>query len=152
MKKALLFSFFIFIFSITLWAQPNITVNNFPFIERAIYQPVDSSTVAGFGTIVNTFWDFGSVQQKGAHRTVYYTQVSNHPMFTTATEKTEAWIMFDDTNVYVSARIWDSAPESQWVANEMRRDTSQLRQNDTFAVFFDTFYDRRNGYNFYKWF
>ena len=66
-----------------------------------------------------------------------------------ATEKTEAWIMFDDTNVYVSARIWDSAPESQWVANEMRRDTSQLRQNDTFAVFFDTFYDRRNGYNFY---
>lgn len=66
-----------------------------------------------------------------------------------ASEKTEAWIMFDDTNVYVSARIWDSAPESEWVANEMRRDTSQLRQNDTFAVFLDTFYDRRNGFNFY---
>ena len=57
--------------------------------------------------------------------------------------------MFDETNVYVSARIWDSAPESEWVANEMRRDTNQLRQNDTFAVFFDTFYDRRNGFNFY---
>ena len=55
-----------------------------------------------------------------------------------ATERTEAWIMFDDTNVYVSARVWDSAPESQWVANEMRRDTSQLRQNDTFTAFFDT--------------
>jgi TolB-like protein len=66
-----------------------------------------------------------------------------------ASEKTDAWIMFDDTNVYVSARVWDSAPESEWVANEMRRDTSQLRQNDTFAVFFDTFYDRRNGFNFY---
>ena len=66
-----------------------------------------------------------------------------------ATEKTEAWIMFDDTNVYVSARVWDSAPESEWVANEMRRDTNQLRQNDTFAAFFDTFYDRRNGVNFY---
>ena len=66
-----------------------------------------------------------------------------------ATEKTEAWIMFDDTNVYVSARIWDSAPESEWIANEMRRDTNQLRQNDTFTVFFDTFYDRRNGVNFY---
>ena len=66
-----------------------------------------------------------------------------------ATEKTEAWIMFDETNVYVSARIWDSAPESEWVANEMRRDTTQLRQNDTFAVNFDTFYDRRNGFNFY---
>ena len=66
-----------------------------------------------------------------------------------ATERTEAWILFDETNVYVSARVWDSAPESQWVANEMRRDTSQLRQNDTFTAFFDTFYDRRNGFNFY---
>ena len=66
-----------------------------------------------------------------------------------ASERTEAWIMFDDTNVYVSARVHDSAPESEWVANEMRRDTSQLRQNDTFTVFFDTFYDRRNGFNFY---
>ena len=66
-----------------------------------------------------------------------------------ATERTEAWILFDETNIYVSARLWDSAPESQWVANEMRRDTSQLRQNDTFAVLFDTFYDRRNGVHFY---
>ena len=66
-----------------------------------------------------------------------------------ATERTEAWILFDEINVYVSARVWDSAPESQWVANEMRRDTSQLRQNDTFAVLFDTFYDRRNGVHFY---
>ena len=66
-----------------------------------------------------------------------------------ATEQTEAWILFDDTNVYVSARVHDSAPESEWVANEMRRDTNQLRQNDTFTAFFDTFYDRRNGFNFY---
>ena len=66
-----------------------------------------------------------------------------------ATERTEAWIMFDDANIYVAARVHDSAPESEWVANEMRRDTNQLRQNDTFAVLFDTFYDRRNGFNFY---
>ena len=66
-----------------------------------------------------------------------------------ATERTEAWVMFDDTNVYVAGRLYESVPESQWVANEMRRDTSQLRQNDTFTAFFDTFYDRRNGFNFY---
>ena len=65
-----------------------------------------------------------------------------------ATERTDAWILFDETNVYVSARVWDSAPESQWIANEMRRDTRQFRQNDTFTAFFDTFYDRRNGFNF----
>ena len=57
--------------------------------------------------------------------------------------------MFDERNVYVAGRVWDSAPPSAWVANEMRRDTSQLRQNDTFAVMFDTFYDRRNGVSFY---
>ena len=66
-----------------------------------------------------------------------------------ATERTEAWVLFDEENVYVSARMWDSAPESEWVANELRRDARQLRQNDTFAVLFDTFYDRRNGFNFY---
>jgi len=66
-----------------------------------------------------------------------------------ATEKTEAWIMFDQTNIYVSGRIWDSGPPSEWVANEMRRDSAQLRQSDTFAVMFDTFYDHRNGVSFF---
>ena len=66
-----------------------------------------------------------------------------------ATEKTEAWILFDERNLYVAARIWDSAPPSEWVADEMRRDATQLRQNDTFAVVFDTFYDRRNATTFY---
>ena len=66
-----------------------------------------------------------------------------------ASEKTEAWVTFDANNVYVTARCWDRAPESQWVANELRRNTAQLRQNDTFGVMLDTFYDRRNGYFFY---
>ncbi|TDI22948.1 MAG: hypothetical protein E2P06_11225 [Acidobacteria bacterium] len=65
-----------------------------------------------------------------------------------ATERTEAWIMFDERNIYVASRIWDSAPPSEWVANEMRRDSNQLRQNDHFLVLFDTFYDRRNGVAF----
>ena len=66
-----------------------------------------------------------------------------------ATERTEAWLLFDDENIYVGVRAHDSAPPDQWVANDMRRDTPQLRQNDTVAVIFDTFYDRRNGVAFY---
>ena len=66
-----------------------------------------------------------------------------------ASEKTEVWVMFDRANVYVGARLSDSAPPSRWVANEMRRDTSQLRENDSFWVAFDTFMDRRNGVVFY---
>ena len=66
-----------------------------------------------------------------------------------ASEKTEAWILFSDTSVYVSAKLWDSAPESAWVMNEMRRDTSQLRDNDSLFVSFDTFHDQRNAVVFY---
>jgi hypothetical protein len=66
-----------------------------------------------------------------------------------ATEKTEMWITFDADNIYVSARAWDSAPESEWTANEMRRDTNQLRNNDNIGVSFDTFYDHRNAFFFY---
>ena len=68
--------------------------------------------------------------------------------FKPATEKTEAWIFFDEDNIYISARNWESHPERR-VANEMRRDTAQLRQNDTFGALLDTFHDRRNGYIFY---
>ena len=66
-----------------------------------------------------------------------------------STERTEVWVMFDRDTVYVSARCWDSAPPEQWTANEMRRDTRQLLQNDAFGVMFDTFHDRRNGFVFY---
>jgi hypothetical protein len=65
------------------------------------------------------------------------------------TERTEAWVMFDADYLYVTARCWDSAPPDKWIANEMRRDTSQMRQNDHFGVMLDTFHDRRNGYVFY---
>ena len=65
-----------------------------------------------------------------------------------STERTEAWILYNDDNVYVAARLWDSAPESQWIANEMQRDSFQLIQNEYFSAAFDTFYDRRNGFAF----
>ncbi len=66
-----------------------------------------------------------------------------------ATERTEAWVTYDDDNFYLSCRCWDSAPPEEWTANELRRDTNQLRQNDMFGALLDTFHDRRNGFNFY---
>ena len=65
-----------------------------------------------------------------------------------ASERTEVWVFFDGTNVYVSARLWEKE-RNRRVANEMRRDSFNLYNNDHFAVLFDTFYDRRNGYSFY---
>ncbi len=64
-----------------------------------------------------------------------------------ATEKTDVWVFFDRDYLYVSARLYDSAPDKR-VATEMRRDANNLYNNDHFGVSFDGFYDRRNGYGF----
>jgi hypothetical protein len=63
-------------------------------------------------------------------------------------ERTESWGLFDDTNLYFTCRCWDQRPE-RIVANDMRRDSSNLRQNDNVAVELDTFHDKRNGFLFY---
>ena len=64
-----------------------------------------------------------------------------------ATEDTEVWVFFDDHNVYVGVRCLDSRPDGI-IANEMRRDNSNIFQNDSITVVLDTFYDRRSGFFF----
>ncbi len=64
-----------------------------------------------------------------------------------ATERTDAWVFFDDERVYFSFRVWETAPE-RVIANEMRRDNSNVYQNDHIAFVIDTFYDRRNALEF----
>jgi hypothetical protein len=63
---------------------------------------------------------------------------------TPASERTDVWISFDDDNVYVSVRAWESQPE-RMIANEMRRDSFRLLQNENFAFLFDTFFDKRSS-------
>jgi hypothetical protein len=64
-----------------------------------------------------------------------------------ATEKTDAWIFFDDDSLFISFRLWESRPDAL-VANEMRRDSNNIFQNDHIAFLLDTFRDRRNGIEF----
>jgi hypothetical protein len=65
-----------------------------------------------------------------------------------ATERTEAWVAFDDENVYVSFRVWDSQMDTL-IATEMRRDsTNNWQGNDLVSFIFDTFYDRRSSFTF----
>ena len=61
-----------------------------------------------------------------------------------ATEKTEVWVFYDDRYVYLSAKCWESRPEHV-VVNEMRRDNTNIGQNDNLAWMFDTLNDRRTG-------
>ncbi len=64
-----------------------------------------------------------------------------------STVKTDVWLLFDDGAVYVAARCWQEA-SLRLVANELRRDAQNMFENDNFAVIFDTFHDRRNGFMF----
>ena len=66
-----------------------------------------------------------------------------------SSERTDVWVAFDDTHIYVTCRCWDRAAPETWVVNELRRDTPGLRNNEHFGVMFDTFYDRRSGMMFY---
>jgi hypothetical protein len=63
-----------------------------------------------------------------------------------ATERTELWIFFDETTLYLSVRCLDSEPD-RIIANEMRRD-GNVFQNDNIQFAIDTFYDRRSGFSF----
>ncbi|MSO62350.1 MAG: hypothetical protein EXQ50_09705 [Acidobacteria bacterium] len=64
-----------------------------------------------------------------------------------ASDKTEFWVFFDDQNIYVGARLWETHPDRR-VTSDMRRDASNMYNNDHLAVLFDTFDDRRNGFGF----
>jgi hypothetical protein len=65
-----------------------------------------------------------------------------------ASEKTEVWLFFDQDNVYVTARAWESRPD-RMIANEMRRDSNNiLTGGDHLGFSLDTFYDRRNAAQF----
>jgi hypothetical protein len=61
-----------------------------------------------------------------------------------ATEKTDVWVSFDADNIYVTVRAWESQPD-RMIVNEMRRDSTNIYQNENFQFAFDTFYDRRNS-------
>jgi Domain of unknown function (DUF5916)/Carbohydrate family 9 binding domain-like len=61
-----------------------------------------------------------------------------------ATERTELWIFFDATNIYFTVRCLDDQPD-RIIANEMRRDSNNIFQNDNVQIVVDTFYDRRSG-------
>lgn len=64
-----------------------------------------------------------------------------------ATERTEVRVLYGANHLYIGVRAFDSAPEGI-VATEMRRDSTQMLDEDNFQIILDTFRDRRSGYMF----
>lgn len=63
-----------------------------------------------------------------------------------ASEATEVQVAFSETHLFVAVRAYDSEP-SEIIARELGRDV-RLFRDDSIALLFDTFHDRRNAYFF----
>ncbi|MCI0435602.1 MAG: carbohydrate binding family 9 domain-containing protein, partial [Gemmatimonadetes bacterium] len=63
-----------------------------------------------------------------------------------ASERTEVRIAFDDANLYIAARLFDTEPD-RIVVNDIRKDF-RAEDQDAFELILDTFNDHRNGYVF----
>jgi uncharacterized protein DUF5916/cellulose/xylan binding protein with CBM9 domain len=64
-----------------------------------------------------------------------------------SSEKTEVRFLYNDDNLYIGARCWDSDPRHLTI-HELRQDF-ESRQSDTFAVFLDSLHDRQSGFSFW---
>ena len=64
-----------------------------------------------------------------------------------ATERTEVRVLYDGAHLYVGILAFDSSPELV-TATEMRRDGSQILNEDSFQIILDTFMDSRSAYMF----
>jgi len=61
------------------------------------------------------------------------------------TEKTEVWIAYDESFLYVAARLYDSEP-NKIVSRLVRRD--EIVDSDCFEFAVDPYFDRRSGFLF----
>ncbi|MGE4055626.1 MAG: DUF5916 domain-containing protein, partial [Vicinamibacterales bacterium] len=74
--------------------------------------------------------------------------VQQEPLYgAPVSERTEVWLLYDDSNIYVACRCWHDDPD-RIVANDMRRDGSRQTAHDNVTLTIDPFHDRRNGYLF----
>ena len=64
-----------------------------------------------------------------------------------ATQRTEVRVLYDGANLYVGVLAFDSSPE-RVAATEMRRDGSQITNEDNFQIILDTFMDSNSAYMF----
>jgi hypothetical protein len=63
-----------------------------------------------------------------------------------ASEKTEVGFLYDDKNLYIGIKCYDSDP-SKIIAREMRRDAI-VDDDDYFELVLDTYHDHRSAYYF----
>ena len=73
--------------------------------------------------------------------------IQNFPTFGIgATAKTTVKVLYDDEAVYIGAYLYD---DTHLIRNQLTaRDAEQRQDVDYFSVFFDTYHDQQNGFQF----
>ncbi|MEO5641925.1 MAG: DUF5916 domain-containing protein [Bacteroidia bacterium] len=64
----------------------------------------------------------------------------------TPRQETEVRIMYDDEGIYVLAKLFDSAPDS--ILRQLGPRDEFQNNTDAFAIYLDTYHDRRNAFFF----
>jgi len=126
----------------------------FLFIVRNSYSQVADHTKSPYHKTIRAIKITNSPKIDGRLDDQVWSQVEFDDSFTQRepveggepTEKTEIAIIYDDKNLYIGARLFDSEP-GKIQATNMKRDGT-FGTDDYFDVVFDTFHDLRNGYSF----
>ena len=87
------------------------------------------------GKLDETFWSKSNLVDN------FYQQFPNDSVL--ANKKTEVKIVYTDTHIYISAKMYDSVPE-RYIVNSLKRDFDGLT-NESVTFTFDTFYDKKNA-------
>jgi len=107
--------------------------------EKSLLIKKTKSVIEIDGVLDETVW--GQAQVASG-----FTQ--NFPADTSeAISRTEAMITFDDDNIYIAAVCYDDNPEKEYTIQSLKRDFS-YPVSDAFAVYFDPFNDKTNGFSF----
>ncbi|MCZ6774171.1 MAG: carbohydrate binding family 9 domain-containing protein [Proteobacteria bacterium] len=62
------------------------------------------------------------------------------------TQRTQVFVLYDEDNLYIAAKLWDTEPEG--ITAQILRQGSGIGNDDNFGVILDPFHDRRSGYRF----
>ena len=91
------------------------------------------------GDLTEEDWKHAETIDRFVQIEPYEGEVSSQPM--------EVRILYDNENIYFGFTCFDSEI-SKLVANEMRRDSRDLHDNDTVFLILDTYDDKRSGFFF----
>ena len=107
--------------------------------ERIAHALRISERIAIDGRLVEPAWEH-------AEPATNFVQWEPHPG-SLASERTEVRFLYDEDNLYVGARCWDSNPDSL-TAHELKQDF-ESREEDVLSIFIDSLHDQQSGFSFW---